>query len=314
MENLIFSINAVLPMFVVMLAGYILRQKHIINENFVETANMLTFRVTYPVLLFMDVAGSNITEMFDLSYALYAVGSTIFIFLFIWVIANRFFQDKRMVGSFVQGSFRGNFLILGLATIQNIYGSPCKTPILLACIVPLYNILAVIVLAVNARGSETLELKKLIKGILTNPLLLGVVAGLPFSLLHITLPEFATRSMNYFYVMSTPLALIAIGGGIDLTAAVAKLKPAMAATAIKLVVQPLVFLPLAYFFGFRGADLTALLIVYGGPAAVSSYTMAKAMGCDGVLASNILVLTALFSAFTLTAGIYFLKTFHLLYV
>ena len=228
-----------------------------------------------------------------------------------WIGAELFIKDKGMIGSFVQGSFRGSAAILGIAFAQNIYGSSGLVPMMIAASIPLFNIFSVIVLIRSANAGETDKaavVNKTIKGIVTNPIIIGIFAGIPFALLKVQFPVILEKGIGSVAGLSTPLALIAIGAGFSTEAAMSKWKPVLMASFIKLVLIPGIFLPLAAWMGFRNEEMVALLILTGAPTTVSAYIMAKNMGNDSILASGIVVMTTLFSSVTLTAIIFILKS------
>lgn len=294
-----------------MLVGWILRQKGMINTNFVNVADRFNFTVTLPILLFRDISAMDIMKDFNLKFFLYCMIATILCFGIIWLFAELFIKDKSMIGSFVQGSFRGSMAVLGIAFVQNIYGNAGLAPLMIVAAVPLYNIFSVIVLTIrgsNHEGKEKERIKSALIGIVTNPIILGIFAGLPFSLLDIQIPGILLKSLNNFANMATPLALIAIGAGFELHKALGKINISTAATVIKLIIQPAVFLPVAIMMGFRNQEMIALLIMLGAPATPTCYIMAKNMGNDSVLASGIVVLSMLVSPITITLWIFALKS------
>jgi predicted permease len=192
--------------------------------------------------------------------------TTILCFGIIWFSAEIFLKDKTMIGSFVQGSFRGSMAVLGIAFIQNIYGNAGLAPQMIVAAVPLYNIFSVIVLTMKGmdqEGQRKERIKSAFFGICTNPIILGILAGLPFALFDITIPGMVLKSLNNFANMATPLALIAIGAGFELHKALGKINVASAATVIKLILQPAIFLPIAVMMGFRDQAMVALLIMLG---------------------------------------------------
>lgn len=311
MDNFIYSLNATMPVFLVMLLGWLLRKKNFITEEFISVSDRLVFKVALPVLVFNDIATADLTGDFNWSFVLFCFCSTCIFFGITWLLAEILIKDKSMIGSFVQGSFRGSAAILGIAFAQNIYGSSGLVPMMIVASIPLFNIFSVIVLMRSANAGnqdKTKVLKKTLKGIITNPIIIGIFAGIPFALLHISFPPIVERTIHSVGSLSTPLALIAIGGGFSTGAALKKWKPTLAATLIKLIVIPGIFLPAAVHMGFRNEEMVALLILTGAPTTVSSYIMAKNMGNDGVLASGIVVMTTLLSSVTLTGIIFVLKS------
>lgn len=312
MENFIYSINVTMPIFLVMVIGYILKQIGMLNDNFVTVANKFNFKVTLPFMLFKDIAGVDIKAVFDIKYVLFcAIVSTI-CFWVVWGTAKLLVRDKTIRGAFVQSSFRGSAAVMGLAFIQNIYGSSAMGPLMIVSAVPLYNIFSVIVLTFEANDSTGIDKKAKIRqagiNICKNPIILSILAGLIVGLLGIQFPTLVNKTVSNVAQMATPLALITIGAGFEGRKALAKIAPTMAASMIKLVLQPLVFLPVAAWMGFSGEKMIAILIMLASPTTPSCYIMAKNMNNDEVLTASVIVTTTLMAAFTLTGWIFLLKT------
>ena len=312
MENFIYSINVTMPIFLVMVIGYILKQIGMLNDNFVTVANKFNFKVTLPFMLFKDIAGVDIKAVFDIKYVLFcAIVSTI-CFWVVWGTAKLLVRDKTIRGAFVQSSFRGSAAVMGLAFIQNIYGSSAMGPLMIVSAVPLYNIFSVIVLTFEANDSTGIDKKAKIRqagiNICKNPIILSILAGLIVGLPGIQFPTLVNKTVSNVAQMATPLALITIGAGFEGRKALAKIAPTMAASMIKLVLQPLVFLPVAAWMGFSGEKMIAILIMLASPTTPSCYIMAKSMNNDEVLTASVIVTTTLMAAFTLTGWIFLLKT------
>ena len=312
MENFIYSINVTMPIFLVMVIGYILKQIGMLNDNFVTVANKFNFKVTLPFMLFKDIAGVDIKAVFDIKYVLFcAIVSTI-CFWVVWGTAKLLVRDKTIRGAFVQSSFRGSAAVMGLAFIQNIYGSSAMGPLMIVSAVPLYNIFSVIVLTFEANDSTNIDKKAKIRqagmNICKNPIILSILTGLIVGLLGIQFPTLVNKTISNVAQMATPLALITIGAGFEGRKALAKIAPTMAASTIKLVLQPLVFPPVAAWMGFSGEKMIAILIMLASPTTPSCYIMAKSMNNDEVLTASVIVTTTLMAAFTLTGWIFLLKT------
>ncbi len=312
MENFIYSINVTMPIFLVMVIGYILKQIGMPNDNFVTVANKFNFKVTLPFMLFKDIAGVDIKAVFDIKYVLFCAIVRTICFWVVWGTAKLLVRDKTIRGAFVQSSFRGSAAVMGLAFIQNIYGSSAMGPLMIVSAVPLYNIFSVIVLTFEANDSTGIDKKaKIIQAginICKNPIILSILAGLIVGLLGIQFPTLVNKTVSNVAQMATPLALITIGAGFEGRKALAKIAPTMAASMIKLVLQPLVFLPVAAWMGSSGEKMIAILIMLASPTTPSCYIMAKSMNNDEVLTASVIVTTTLMAAFTLTGWIFLLKT------
>ena len=316
MENFIYSVDATFPIFLVMVIGYILKQIGMLNDNFVTVANRFNFKVTLPFMLFRDISGVDIRAVFDIRYVLFCALVSTACFWIIWGGVKLFLKDQSMRGAFVQASFRSSAAVMGLAFIQNMYGSSAMGPLMIVSAVPLYNIFSVIVLTFEGARSGEVDPKQKIKAacinIAKNPIILGILTGLIVGLLGIDFPVIVDKTVNSVAQMATPLALITIGAGFEGRKALAKIRPTIAASMLKLVIQPLIFLPVAAWMGFRGEQMIAILIMLASPTTPSCYIMAKNMDNDGVLTASVIVMTTLLAAFTLTGWIFILKTVGLI--
>ena len=315
MENLIFTLNATLPIFLVMVIGYILKNIKFLDEPFVKTLNSFNFKITLPVLLFRDIAGSDFLDVWDGKYVMFCFLVTLFCIAFTWFITSKVYHKKDQAGEFVQASYRSSAAVLGIAFIQNIYGTSGMAPLMIIGTVPLYNIAAVLILSFTGPESEGLHpaaLKKSVKGILTNPIIIGIAAGMLASLFKVHFPAIISKTVNNIAVLATPLALIGLGAGFEGKKALAEIKPTLVCSFMKLMLWPALFLPLAALLGFRDEKMVALLVMLGSPTTVSCYIMAKNMKHPGVLTSSVVVATTFLSSVTLTFWLYLLKSLSLI--
>lgn len=311
-ENFIYSMNATLPIFLVMVIGYVLRRIGMLNDDFVAVANRFNFKVTLPVMLFRDIAGVNIREVFDPGYVLFCAAASTVCFWLIWGGTKLWVKDKSIRGAFVQASFRSSAAVMGLAFIENIYGSSAMGPLMIIGAVPLYNIFSVIVLTFEGEkaGEENgrQKIREAGLNIIKNPIIIAILAGLIVAWIGLEFPVIVNKTVGSVSQMATPLALITIGAGFEGRKALAKIRPTIAASLIKLVIQPLIFVPVAVWLGFSGEKMIAILIMLAAPTTPSCYIMAKNMDHDGVLTASVVVMTTLLAAFTLTGWIFVLKT------
>ncbi|MBR1866607.1 MAG: AEC family transporter, partial [Lachnospiraceae bacterium] len=197
MNNFLYSLNATMPVFLVMLLGWWLKRIRFLTDEFVSVADKLVFKVALPVLVFRDIAAADLSSDFNLKFVLFCFLGTCVFFGGTWLFAELLIRDKSEIGSFVQGSFRGSAAILGIAFAQNIYGSSGLVPMKIVASIPLFNIFSVIVLIRSANAGERNRraiVKKTLKGIVTNPIIIGIVAGIPFALLPVSFPIILEKS------------------------------------------------------------------------------------------------------------------------
>ena len=246
MENLIFSLNATIPVFLLMVLGMIFRRLHWIDDVFASKMNKFVFTVSLPVLLFEDLATVDFFQMWDTVFVLFCFGATAAGIMIAAAVSLCFRKDVR--GEFIQAAYRSSAALLGIAFIQNIYGSASIAPLMIIGSVPLYNITAVLVLTLfkpGQRGMDKKVIVKTIKGIAANPIIIGIVVGLIWSLLRMPLPQIAAKTVDSIGATATPMGLIAMGASFDFKKAIGHVRPTVTAAMIKLIGLCAVFLPAA---------------------------------------------------------------------
>ena len=314
MENLIFSLNATVPVFLMMILGIVFRQIGWIDEVFAAKMNQFVFRVSLPAVLFIDLAGVDFVEAWNPKFVLFCFAVT-FLCILVSALLSLLLKERTLRGEFIQGAYRSSAALLGIALIQSIYGTSGMAPLMIIGSVPLYNVMAVVVLAFFQPGQSGIDgvvLKKTLKGIVTNPIILGIVAGLLWSLLGIPIPKILNKTVSSIGATATPLGLMAMGATFNFRQALGKKKPVFAAAFLKLVGWCALFLPLGVALGFRQEELVAILIMLGSATTVSSFVMARNMGHEGVLSSGVVMLTTLLSGFTITGWLWILRSFSLI--
>ena len=313
MDSFLYSINATLPVFLLIILGKILYKLHIIDDHFTKIADKYVFTIALPFLVFIDLTENDIRSNFDGSFVLFCFFVTLFAILAIWGLTEVFMKNEEEKGAFVQASYRSSAALLGMAFIANMYDNAGMAPLMIIGSVPLFNIFAVIILTVKGEnGGKKLHMGELVLNIFKNPILIGILLALPFSFFNVEFPVFIDKAMQNVANTATPLALISIGAGFEGKKAIKKIKPTLIASFIKLILLPALFLPLAIYLGHRNQELMAILIMLGSPTTVSCYIMTKNTGNDSVLTSSIIVLTTLLSSVTLTLWIFVLHAFGFL--
>lgn len=310
MENLIFSLNATVPIFLLMILGFLLKKLGVIDDVFASKMNKFVFLVPLPVLLFEDLSTVDFAQVWNMKFVLFCFVVTL-VCIILAALVSFLWHDKSIQGEFIQASYRSSAALLGIAFIQNIYGNAGMAPLMIIGSVPLYNIMAVVVLSFFKPDRKKLDKevwKTTLKGIVTNPIILGIAAGLLWSALRLPMPSILEKTVSDIGAVATPLGLMAMGASFDIKKAFGKVKPAAAASVMKLVLFAALFLPLAVWMEFRREELVAILVMLSSATTVSCYVMARNMGHEGVLTSSVVMLTTLFSAFTMTGWLYILRS------
>lgn len=319
MENLIFSLNATVPVFLLMVLGFVLRKTGLIDDGFAAKMNRFVFLVPLPVLVFEDLATVDFSRVWNAGFVLFCFAATL-VSIALASAVSFLWKDKSIRGEFIQASYRSSAAILGIAFIQNIYGDAGMAPLMIIGSVPLYNIMAVVVLSFfqpehgkpEHGKPDRAVWKKTALGIVTNPIILGIAAGLVWSALRMPMPHILEKLVSDVGSTATPLGLMAMGATFDGKKALGRAKPAVTASAMKLVLFAALFLPAAVWLGFRREELVALLVMLSSATTVSCYVMARNMGHEGVLTSSVVMLTTLFSAFTMTGWLFLLRSMGLI--
>ena len=224
MSNLIFSLNATMPIFLTMILGLFFRKVGILDESFTSKMNKFVFKIALPVLLFQDLSDSDFSAVWDIKFVLFCFFATLLSILAVWGLSH-LLKERSARGEFIQAAYRSSAAILGIAFIQNIYGNSGMAPLMIISSVQLYNIMAVIVLAVFCPEREEITadfVKKTAKNIVTNPIILGIAAGLLWSVLRIPKPVILQKTVQNIAVLATPLGLIAMGASFEAKSAAKK--------------------------------------------------------------------------------------------
>jgi len=286
-----------------MALGYLFKRRNMISAEFIRSGSSLVFNVTLPCLLFLNIATADIVALIHPQLLLTAAVITVLAVALLWVYSRSMTGPQR--GVFVQGAYRGNVSIIGLATIVNAFGHQALAPagVYLAIMVIIYNILAILVLSAAQPNAEQNLFKTTLLTMLTNPLFIAIILGLCLALMGLRLPEWLTTSGRYLANMTLPLALLCIGGSLSLDRLKGNRSLIFQASAAKLVILPLVSVVIGASLGFRGLTLGILYLMMATPSATASFVMAREMKGDADLAADIVAITTIFSAFTTTLGL-----------
>ncbi len=315
MESFIFSINAILPIFLIMLLGYFIKRVGIVDKNFFNLATKFCFKIVIPIMLFNNIINNNLLDVVQPKLVIVALASILVFCLLLQIGGLLFIKDPATRGTFIHVCYRGNFLFFGIPILESICGDQgvAIASMIIAFVVPLYNILGVLVLTLNRRhdGDCTDNLGKKMKtalyNIITNPIIIGIFAGFVFYLCKIPLPGVFAKSISSVAAIGTPLALMIVGASIDFKTNKNKLPISILATSIKTVIYPIAVMIIGYLVGIRGINMAVLMVVCGTPSATTTYIMAHQMNSDYELASQTILLTNSICAVTICIGIFFLR-------
>ena len=308
MENLILTINTVLPVFLVTAVGYFCRQINLLNDDTTKALNKLVFRLFLPASLMKSIMTVSPEAMVSPGVMLYCALGVLAVFSTAMLVVPRLVKENPRRGVLIQATFRSNYAILGIPIAEALYpnGDGGVAAMMVIATVPLFNALAVITLEYFRGGKCTVG--QVVRGVFKNPLIWGCLIGFILFKLPFQLPKFSTDTVVKLASVSSPLALFALGASIDLKKLVGNAGTLLWGSLARLVFVPAVMLGIAYALGFRGPEFAALMIAFGSPCAVSSYTMAAQMDGDADLAGQLLMLTTVSSAVTVFIMIYLFKS------
>ncbi|MCL1995875.1 MAG: AEC family transporter [Defluviitaleaceae bacterium] len=316
LDNFIFSINTTLPMVILVFAGIFFRKIGFINSVFLAGGNKIVFYVAMPILIFRSLASANLIDVLDLDFALFNAVFTVCAIFIIWGLSYLAFRKKApgVISAFAQGSYRGNIGILALPVLLAIVAeeNAAKGALVIAVLIPIYNILSVILLVVHSEKMSGLSLKPVLFGVIKNPPIIATIMGLAVAFSDIQLPIFAYTTVDQLAALATPLALICLGGGMVFEGFGSRFRYSVIASIIKIFLLPMAAGILAYLYGFRGDTLVTIIIMQGVPSAVISYVMVSQIGGDLYVAATNVLITTIMSAFSLTFLIFVMRTMGIL--
>ena len=295
MANFILTCNMVIPVFLVMVVGYVCRQLKMVSAENVSAMNKLVFKIFLPVSLAKSLMTLDPNADISYSVMLYCALGVIATFILAILIVPRCVKGNPQRGAMIQALFRSNYAILGIPLIESLFpaGDGGVSAMMVMITVPLFNVLAVVTLE-TYRGGK-FNLLKILKGILKNPLIWGCIIGFIVFKCELKLPELVSSTVSKLASVASPLALFSLGATIDLKKFSGNMKLLIPTVAGRLVIVPGVLLFIAYLIGYRGPEFAALMIAFGSPCAVSSYTMAAQMDSDGELAAQLVMMTTVLS-------------------
>lgn len=308
-NSLLFALSITGPICLLLLLGFALRSSKMMNEGFIEGASKLVFNIALPMLLFSSIAQTDFSQMVSIKLIAFGIIATLLAFVLLEWWASCVINNKRLRGIVVQGAFRANMAIIGLAYVNNLYGSQgiAAAAMYVACLTILFNVLAVITLSRSLNQEDALPVKQLIKSIAKNPLIIGIVAALPFAISGWTVPEVLMQTGQYLAQMTLPLALICTGASLRLKGHQEETALLPTVAILRLLVIPTFITLGGYLVGFRNMELTILFLMNASPTAAASYVMVRAMDGNAVLAANIIAVTTLGSLLSTSLGAVILK-------
>jgi len=308
-SDLTFALTIVAPLFAMLLLGFGLRRGGMITDTFAANGNRMMFYIGLPTIVFRAISRADVGEIFDVRFVVTLLALFVASAGLVWLASLPLIKEKKVRGAFVSGTFRGNWAFLGIPLMTLLAGDAglIRVTMMVTFVLPVANIGSVLVMVFNGDGSKKVTAGSVALAIVKNPVILVTGLGLLVLLPGWSLPVVADGILDYIADMATPLALLCIGASMRFEGFGGKFKVAVAATAIKLVVLPVLFAGVGYLLGFGGYDLAAMAIIGGVPSAIAGYALVVEMGGDEYVAGTIIVISTLLSVFTLTLIIYLIR-------
>ncbi len=324
LADLLYTVNAVMPIILMVAIGYFMKKGGILNDGAVACINKLVFRLLLPIMLFVNVYKVENIAAVDMTYILFVIVVILLLALVAMLLVGRLTAEPSRRSILVQSAFRSNFALIGIPLATSLFGAEGAiiATLLSAVTIPLFNILAVISFAIySGESKQRIDIPKILKGIVTNPLIIGVALGVFAQLIRMLFLRlgvgFRLSDVGFLYdgvllklsATATPIALLALGAEFEFSAIGSMKREIIAGTAARCLIAPIVGVGLALLIGsYEGAHFAAFISVFGTPLAVSTVPMAQQMDADHTLAGQLVVWTTLLSAVTLFVGIYILRS------
>ena len=304
------SANAVLPMFMLLAAGFLSQKAGVLTREDVPRFNKVAFRIFLPCLLFYNIYCSDLSAAVKPGLIIYAVCGVLLVFAAAYLSVQHLVRREDWKGVIAQGIFRSNFVIMGIPIAQALVGADQlgAVTVLIAVVVPLFNFLSVYVLE-RFRGGNV-NVRKVLLEVAKNPLIISSLLGILCQLLGIRLPGLLEQTVSSLSVIASPLQLFLLGAFFRFDGLGRYIKPLTAVTTVKLFVTPALLLGTAALLGIRGGDFVGLIGIFASPTAVNSFTMVQQMDCgDAELAGDIVVMTSAVSILSFFLWILIFKNF-----
>ena len=324
MSDLLFTVNAVMPIVFLVLVGYFMKRIGLIDKTLAKGLNKTVFRLFLPVMLFLNVYKIDISVGIDMTYVLFVIAAVLMVFFISIPAISLVTGDSRKKGALLQATFRSNYALIGIPLAGSLFGErgSIVATVLSAFAVPLFNILAIVSLSIFKKdGTGRVNIKKIILGIIKNPLIDAIALGGVFLIIRMVFVrlgvDFRLKDVSWLYdgvlsklsAVATPLALVALGADFEFSKISSLKREIITGTLIRVVAVPTLAIGSALLIGgFDGAEVASFVAVFATPVAVSSVPMAHEMDADHALAGQLVVFTTVSSAFTIFAITFILRS------
>lgn len=312
MESLRLSFEAVMPIFLLMALGYLLKRLRFAEKSTFDAMNRLVFKIFLPILLFYNIYQTELDLVFNGTLILFTVVGILVVYIAGYFAVLGLTRDNSRRGVMLQGFFRSNYAILGIPLVEYVCGDAATglASLMVAIVVPMFNILAVICL--ERFRNKSVKPSSLLLGILKNPLVIGCLMGALFLVTGIRLPSFLETAVGDAAQIASPLSMVILGAGFAFSGVREYLREICITVSAKLIIVPMLAVTAAALLGLRGEALVCVLVTFGAPVAVSSFSMSQQMGGDEKLAAQNVVISSALCLVTLFGWIFVLNLLGLI--
>lgn len=308
-ENFLFAINAIAPLFLLVLLGRFFRVINIYDGQFIDGGYRFIFSILFPLSVFRGIYENDYYNIFNIELIWTVLIVLIVSAILSWLAVPLFEKDNNKKGVIIQSLFRNNCVLIGIPLGRNLFGEECVGIIsmVLAFYIPVVNMLSVLTLSYYSKMQRK-SIKALLFSIIKNPFIISALTAIVLSVMRIQIPYIIDRVLKDISAIATPLALIFLGGSIELGSAFKKYANYIVIiNLVKLIILPAIILMVSLFYGMRDIELVIMLSIFGSSTGVASHSMAMQMGLDHELAGVIVASTIMFSSFTLFLFVWLLK-------
>ena len=312
MATFLLGLNIIFPIFFVIFAGYLAKQKGYLDEHFVSTSTWIVFYVALPLKLFSDIRSAHI-ETLPTTYVAYILLGIFLIFFATWIAARPFIPDRKKLSAFVHCSFRSNFVYVGYPILESLYGKPSPEHMIVVTVfgLTLYNILAIVILTLYSESEDKkIHPGKILLKILKNPMIIAIFIGVLFNILQIPVYTGLDKGISLLAALCTPLSLLLIGASLNFESITHDLALVFASATIRTILTPLILIPVGIAIGLSAVELGIAYVCWATPCAINCFIYTKEMGGDSELASKIITTSFLFAIVTYPIGIGLLHMLH----
>lgn len=307
-RNFIVAVSAVIPLFFLMFIGAVVKHYRLLTQEELNHMNRMVFRVFFFCMMFYSIYTMDVSVSFQPGLMLFGAIGVLAVFALAAVLVCAFEKENPRRGAMIQAIYRSNYVIMGIPLVGNIFGDGALAipAMMIAVIVPIYNVLAVFVLETFRGGA--FDFFGILLGVLKNPMIVGAILGAVLLFFGVPVPEPVLKPIRQVAAATTPVALIILGASFKGGSFHAHLKQLVVCVAARLIIVPAAVVGLAIYLGYRDVELVTLLAIFATPCAVASFAMAQQMGSDAELAGNCVVYTSALSCFTIFGWVFALKT------